>query len=562
MSWVAVGVTAVKVGSTILGNNAQKKAINKATETYTQGAQQAGNILSQGYEDAKIAKLDALAKIGALTPEQMDATIRAIDAGQTQYIDTMIATGEAYAGQMGDAGAAYRAALTDAGNNYGVDLNRLGAKYTSDVGQIGQKYGAAITRAGDDYGAGMDAIVTQYGGEITQLAQQLGIDIETAAQVFADALNQSADRFGGEILAGAQEEAAALEGAANEYGVARDKGLKAITSALSPYAEGRGTQALDYMSSLAGQDPSTLDPAQTRMRESYLRDSAARLAASGLRGAGRAGVAAVNEGDAELRARLYTENRDRATAAADNLMRTGYSASSQIGSAGERAAIDSGNVMLDARGRGISAVSGARNRGAEYGAQSRAQGLSAVSSARDRGAVARQTAGNQAAEAKRLSGENVAKTKLDLGTDVAATQRDFAKGAADTRLNLGKDASTTQLNLGKDAALNDQDTARRIAGVDLDIGKGIADQGLKGVSSRIAATDRGYDQARDVADKEGEAIADAALGKAGAQAGAVADPAWIAAQAALAKGNIKADTIGAVGSSVVDLITGGMKKAG
>lgn len=529
----------VKVATSSIGSSKQQKGIDQAVTTYTQGAQQAGNILSSGYDEAKAAKLAALAEIGALTPEQMKATLDAIDAGQVQYVDTMIATGENYAGQMADGGAAYRSALTGAG-----------ALYSQDLGQAASQYSGRLTKLGDTYAQDLDKIAATYGAEINQLAVQLGVDIETAAQIFADGLSKSADRHASELLAAAEAEAEGLEGAADEYGVTRLKGLQAVTSALTPYAEGRGTPALDHLNSLMNADPSKLDPMQARMREKFLRDSSARLAASGLRGAGRAGVAAVNEGDAELMAQMYVENRDRAAGAASELARTGYGAAGQVGAAGERAYSNIGEVTMGAKNRGLSAISSARQRGSEYGAESRATGLQAVSSAKDRAAVARQRAGETAAQATRSAGEEGAATRLNLGKDAASTTRDYAKTAADTRLNLGKDA-----------ALNDQDTARKIAGVDLDIGTAVANQGLKAVDSRIGATDRAYDQARDVAGKEGDAIADAALGKAGAQAGAVADPAWIAAQAALAKGNIKSDTIGAIGSSVADLITGGMKKA-
>lgn len=488
MSWALVGAAAVTVGGKIIGGAIQNKGINKAVDKYSAGATEAGAILDKGYQDARTAKLDALTKIGALTPEQLQQTMMLLQQGQTDYVDTLIASAESYAQQMGDGGAAYRVALTGAGAQYGADINQ---------------------------------VVEQYGNEITQLATQLGVDFNTAAQVFKQGLDESAGQFGTELTGAATDEAAGLEGAAGQYGDTRMKGLNAITSAMTPYVEGRGTVALDTLTGQAAQDPSAMDPAQTRMRESFLRDSAARLAASGLRGAGRAGVAAVNEGDAELRARLYTENRDRATAAAGTLANYGYGASGQVGRAGEAAYTDAGNVMLDARGRGVSAISSAKQRSAQYGADTRATGLQSIYSAADRGAAAREAAGRDAASKRVAAGEDVAKT---------------------------------QLNLGATAALNDQDTARKIAGVDLDIGGKIATQGVANNSAVIAANDRAYDQSRDVAGKEGDANADAILGSAGANAGAVADPAWIAAQAELAKSGIKAETLGSVASSVADLL--------
>jgi len=476
------------IGSSIDGKNATNKATDKAAAIYKEGAEKASGILTTGYNDARDAKLAALAKVGALTPEQYQQTVQLLNQGNTDYVDTLIASAEGYAGEMQGGGAAYRTALTGAGAQYEISINEA---------------------------------VDQYGTQIEALAQEMGVDFDTAAQMFADGLNQSSDRYTGELVGAAEEEAAGLDKAAGEYSTTRMKGLNAVTSAMTPYVEGRGTDALDSMSRLMNADPTTLDPAQARMRESYLRDSAARLSASGLRGAGRAGVAAVNEGDAALRAQLYSDNRDRAVTAGNQIAQLGYGASGQVGAAGERAYSDVGNVTLDARGRGISAISSAKATGANYGATSRATGLQAINSAADRGAVARQTAGTEAARAKAAAGDDIAKT---------------------------------QLGLGKDAAINDQSVAQKIAGVNLDIGGKAATQVLETNKGVIGASDRAYTQAREVAGKEGDVNAEAITGRSAAQAGAVADPAYINAQAEIAKGAVKAETIGNIASSAGDLI--------
>jgi hypothetical protein len=91
--------------------------------------------------------------------------------------------------------------------------------------------------------------------------------------------------------------------------------------AQSRYEEQRAlsTPAVAYLQRVMAADPSVLTPEQQRGMADYDRTAAARLAASGLRGAGRAGVAAVNEGRAGYMADLYGQNQRRSDAAAQRL---------------------------------------------------------------------------------------------------------------------------------------------------------------------------------------------------------------------------------------------------
>lgn len=477
-------------GSAVAGGAAQEGAIDSAVSQYGDAAKTGAARLDTGYEDSRKAKLAALAKVGALTDEQVQTAIRLIDQGQGDYVDTTIATAENYANAMTDGGASYRDALSGAGAGYAISMNDL---------------------------------VTQYGGEIQALADQLGVDFNTAAGLYKSGLETSAEKYSGDLVSAAENEASGLKSGAQDYAATRKEGLTGVKSALKPYAEGSGTPALDYLNKLMSADPTQLDPQQKLMREKYLRDSSARLAASSLRGSGRAGVAAVNTGDANLEANMYAQNRDRSVAAAGQLAGYGYGVAPILARAEDSTASEIASNTQSANTMGLQAVTSARNTGATYGANSRATGLQAVSSAADRAALARQVAGN----------------------DAATHTADAAKTVADQELNISKDTATNDLNI-----------SGKVAEAGKTAGTAIANQGLVSSAGKLTAVNSGYDKAAHNATKEGDINADAALGTAAADAGAIIDPAYLKAQGTIAKGAITANTIGHVGSSIGEIVKG------
>ncbi len=119
------------------------------------------------------------------------------------------------------------------------------------------------------------------------------------------------------------------------------------------------SHALNYQAQAMGQDPSQLNPSQLRAQEKYRRDAIARLASSGLRGAGRAGVAAVNEGDAALTAQFFDQNQQRADRAASELGGRGYNATGQVATnrynTGADVAKTGLNLAQDIAGKGLQA---------------------------------------------------------------------------------------------------------------------------------------------------------------------------------------------------------------
>lgn len=124
---------------------------------------------------------------------------------------------------------------------------------------------------------------------------------------------------------------------------------------------------------MSAADPSMLTPEQKLQREDVLRGATTRLAASGLRGAGRAGVAAINEADRRFTAGALSSNANRGDAAARTLAGEGLSA------AGRSATIDYGT---GSRLAGVYADQGDTNAGLEI-AQGKnvASTMGAISSA-------------------------------------------------------------------------------------------------------------------------------------------------------------------------------------
>jgi len=81
----------------------------------------------------------------------------------------------------------------------------------------------------------------------------------------------------------------------------------------------QGQPATDYLRRVVASDPYQLTPEQQSGRETVLRGARNSLAASGLRGAGRAGVAAINNADGAYQDKAVSSNIRRADTAANTL---------------------------------------------------------------------------------------------------------------------------------------------------------------------------------------------------------------------------------------------------
>ncbi len=141
-----------------------------------------------------------------------------------------------------------------------------------------------------------------------------------------------------------------LTDSGNEAGDLYQMGADEITGAYDPYMES-GSEALSYLNQAMNTDPSRLTPSQQLALENYRRDAIARLAKSGLRGAGRAGVAAVNQGDATLNAQFYDQNQRRSDAAAQTLNSQGFGATGTSAGAQAGAKQAQAGIVLNTGGK-------------------------------------------------------------------------------------------------------------------------------------------------------------------------------------------------------------------
>jgi len=114
--------------------------------------------------------------------------------------------------------------------------------------------------------------------------------------------------------------------------------------------------AIAYLQKVVAQDPNVLTPEQQRGMADYQRGAQARLAASGLRGAGRAGVASVNEGAAGYLADAYGANQRRSDQAAQRLAGGYFDSNDNMASLDRSSAATAGAGARDAAYLGANAT--------------------------------------------------------------------------------------------------------------------------------------------------------------------------------------------------------------
>lgn len=121
--------------------------------------------------------------------------------------------------------------------------------------------------------------------------------------------------------------------------------------------------AVQYLKRVMAQDPGQLTPEQLTARDNMRRDVNARLSASGLRGAGRAGVAAANRADLEFSDNAFTTNQRRADTAATGLAGDYNAATRSLADLDRATASSIGNISSRAveRGGTIDANAGLAN---------------------------------------------------------------------------------------------------------------------------------------------------------------------------------------------------------
>lgn len=161
--------------------------------------------------------------------------------------------------------------------------------------------------AGFNYSDQSKRGVTQYAKDVGPVLDQLTRGMSYAGDMYGAGLDKAAGAATGTLQEGANE----------------------VKDAYAPYME-TGQDALGYFAQVMGLDPNQLTPDQKIAIEDLTRNLTANLAASGLRGAGRAGVAAVGDSLARAKADMFKQNMTRRDDAARLLNTQGYNATGQV----------------------------------------------------------------------------------------------------------------------------------------------------------------------------------------------------------------------------------------
>jgi hypothetical protein len=119
--------------------------------------------------------------------------------------------------------------------------------------------------------------------------------------------------------------------------------------------------AISYLRGVAASNPYQLTPQQQSARADTLRDASNNLAASGLRGAGRSGVAILNKAMTDFDNNAFTSNRNRADQANNTLANENMGANSNIAATDRATGATRANMLS---GQGTAAMNAAQNTGA------------------------------------------------------------------------------------------------------------------------------------------------------------------------------------------------------
>jgi len=134
------------------------------------------------------------------------------------------------------------------------------------------------------------------------------------------AVIQAAAQVGGVILSSRANTDAAKQASrvAAESTAARETSQRAAQARFADIQE-QTAPGVSHLRSVAGTDPAALTPQQQISLDDLRRDTDARFAASGLRGAGRSVVAGIRDVDARFMANALAQNQQRQDTAAGTL---------------------------------------------------------------------------------------------------------------------------------------------------------------------------------------------------------------------------------------------------
>lgn len=161
--------------------------------------------------------------------------------------------------------------------------------------------------------------------QVEDAGQQYGKDVRGAYTGYGDQLFPAQQNYAEGLTSSDVQYMLDMGMTEDQIGQLLMTGSEGFRNTLSPYMQ-TGGEALSYMNSVMQGDPSQLNPYQAKVMDDYKRDIIANLASTGLRSAGRAGVAAYNKGVGDLAADFYQQNQNRSDDMARSLNSQGYGA--------------------------------------------------------------------------------------------------------------------------------------------------------------------------------------------------------------------------------------------
>lgn len=338
-------------------------------------------------------------------------------------------------------------------NNYGSQILSAGMSYlanqdsasrATDVntrfGGLNAKASEALIDAYTQNLAAQEGLKPTINNAIEKYADDRTANLEGLYEGTGNALdNYSLDLYrnlgstDAEYTSGAGDYSGQITGAYESSIPYLESGYQGYEQAFTPYVAG-GEDAQNFLRDIMSRDPSELTPSQQRLYERFLREANANVNASGLRGAGRAGVAAVNEGLADFYANMYDQNLNRSTAAADSLNQTGYGAAGATGGARK----DLGEQMTQLTyGTGEKLAENARRLGDIRGDLTYSTGKQTADTRLQAGTKLQDTAFNTA--------QDLAKERLGTTTSL---ESGLATARGDTALGVGTTKAQALINQG------------------------------------------------------------------------------------------------------------------
>lgn len=275
--------------------------------------------------------------------------------------------------------------------------------------------------------AGADIVGGLISNSANSSAAQTANDATTrAAEIYAETERQGREQelaYRERALQAALDAEAAARGelrAAGERGIdAIREGTGQAVGTLAPVAAQYGP-AVANLNRIAVADPYNFTPSQQILLDDTANDVRASLAASGLRGAGRSGVAVFNDVMNRQRARLHEENQARSDNALSTLTNIGTTGIRDV--AGLQAGQGS-NIAATETGVGTG-VAGSLSRGGSTSANILSGSGDVVGSSLSR-------AGATTADAARRVGETTAESDLANARVLGSTLGSISASVAD-----------------------------------------------------------------------------------------------------------------------------------